>query len=91
MPDLATVVTGGYNCIADDSGTPLPVIVTENTFFGYPIPNGWQTVGQTLASAQTTSHTYACVNNSSGTVKIVSSCTLGTTPAPVTTTTRAPT
>jgi hypothetical protein len=78
------VVTGGYSCSCNAGADLLPVIVEENTFFGGfvggPFPTGWQTVGQTLAS--TVGHTFACVNNSSGEVKIVSSCTVGTDASP---------
>ena len=78
------VVTGGYSCSYNSGANLLPVIVSVNTFFGGfvggPFPNGWQTIGQTLQSAE--SHTYACVNNSSGTPKIVASCTVGTNASP---------
>jgi len=77
-----TVVTGGYNCVYGPNSDPLPVIVSTNTFFGYPIPNGWQTIGQTLESASAAGHTYACVNNSSGTVKVVPGCMVGTNSSP---------
>lgn len=76
------IVTGGYSCSYNAGANLLPVIVSVNTFFGYPVANGWQTIGQTLASAQTTGHTYACVNSSSGTVKIVASCTVGSNASP---------
>jgi hypothetical protein len=78
------VVTGGYSCSCNAGADLLPVIVEENTFFGGfvggPFPTGWQTVGQTLGSA--VGHTFACVNNSSGEVKIVASCTVGTSASP---------
>ena len=78
------VVTGGYSCSCNLGANLLPVIVEENTFFGGfvggPFPNGWQTVGQTLGSA--VGHTFACVNKSSGEVKIVASCTVGTNASP---------
>lgn len=76
------VITGGYSCSYNSGANLLPVIVSVNTFFGFPIPNGWQTIGQTLESAQTTGHTFACVNTSSGEVKIVPSCTVGTNASP---------
>jgi hypothetical protein len=78
------VVTGGYSCSCNSGADLLPVIVEENTFdFGFvggPFPIGWQTIGQTLASA--IGHTFACVNKSSGGVKIVPSCTVGTNASP---------
>jgi hypothetical protein len=78
------VVTGGYSCSCNRGADVLPVIVSENTFFGGfvggPFPTGWQTVGRTLQSA--IGHTFACVNNSSGEVKIVASCTVGTNASP---------
>jgi hypothetical protein len=77
-----TVVTGGYSCSYNSGANLLPVIVSVNTFFGYPTPNGWQTIGQTLASADVTNHTFACVNKSSGEVKIVAKCTVGTNATP---------
>jgi hypothetical protein len=70
------IVTGGYACSCNLGADVAPVIVEENTLFG----NGWQTVGQTLDS--TTSHTFACVNTSSGEVKIVASCTVGSNASP---------
>ena len=80
------VVTGGYSCSYNSGANLLPVIVSVNTFFGGyvggPFPTGWQTIGQTLASADVNSHTYACVNISSGEVKIVASCTVGTNASP---------
>jgi len=78
-PADETVVTGGYSCSYDSGANLLPVIVSVNTFYG---TNGWQTIGQTLESASVNAHTYACVNNSSGTVKIVPSCTVGTNASP---------
>jgi hypothetical protein len=72
--------TGGYSCSCNRGADLLPVIVEVNTVFGFPTPNGWQTIGQTLAS--TAGHTFACVNNSSGGVKIVPSCTVGTNASP---------
>ena len=78
------VVTGGYSCSCNAGEDLLPVIVEENTFFGGfvggPFPTGWQTAGQTSASA--VSHTFACVNKSSGEVKIVASCTVGSNASP---------
>ncbi len=78
------VVTGGYSCSCNSGADLLPVIVEENTFFGGfvggPFPTGWQTIGRTLES--TIGHTFACVNNSSGEVKIVASCTVGTNASP---------
>jgi hypothetical protein len=78
------VITGGYSCSCNQGANLLPVIVDVNTFFGGfvggPLPNGWQTIGQTLASAS--GHTFACVNNSSGGLKIVPSCTVGTNASP---------
>jgi hypothetical protein len=79
------VVTGGYSCSCNKGADLLPVIVDVNTFFGGfvggPVPNGWQTIGQTLASASS-GHTFACVNMSSGGLKIVPSCTVGTNASP---------
>jgi hypothetical protein len=79
------VITGGYSCSCNAGADLLPVIVEENTFFGGfvggPFPTGWQTAGQTLAST-VVSHTFACVNNSSGEVKIVASCTVGSKASP---------
>jgi len=84
MGDFA--VTGGYSCSYNSGANLLPVIVSVNTFFGGyvggPFPNGWQTIGQTLSSADVTNHTYACVNKSSGEVKIVAQCTVGTNASP---------
>jgi len=80
------VVTGGYSCSCNMGADLLPVTVEVNTFFGGfiggPFPNGWQTIGQTLASAVGHSDTFACVNKSSGEVKIVRSCTVGTNASP---------
>jgi hypothetical protein len=80
------VVTGGYSCSYNAGANLLPVIVSVNTFFGGfvggPFPTGWQTIGQTLASADVVGHTFACVNKSSGEVKIVAQCTVGTNAAP---------
>ena len=80
----SVVVTGGYSCSCNSGADLLPVVVEENTFFGGfvggPFPTGWQTVGQTLGSA--IGHTFACVNSSSGEVKIVPSCTVGTNASP---------
>jgi len=70
------IVTGGYECSCNLAADLAPVIVEENTFFG----NGWQTAGQTLDS--TTAHIFACVNTSSGEVKIVASCTVGSNASP---------
>ena len=39
-PIRQTVITGGYNCVYGPNSDPLPVIVSTNTFFGYPTPNG---------------------------------------------------
>jgi hypothetical protein len=75
-----TVLTGGYSCSCNRGADLLPVIVDVNTFFGFPTPNGWQTIGRTLESA--VGHTFACVNNSSGEVKIVASCAVGTNASP---------
>jgi hypothetical protein len=69
-------VSGGYSCSCNLGADLLPVIVEENTFFG----DGWQTIGRTLESA--TGHTFACVNQSSGEVKIVPKCTVGTNASP---------
>lgn len=81
-----SVLTGGYSCSYNGGENVLPVIVSVNTFFGGyvggPFPTGWQTIGQTLESANVTGHTYACENNSSGTVRIVPSCTVGTNGSP---------
>lgn len=78
------VITGGYSCSCNQGANLLPVIVDVNTFFGGyvggPVPNGWQTIGQTLAS--TSGQTFACVNSSSGEVKIVPSCTVGSNASP---------
>lgn len=82
--DGGVVVTGGYSCSCNSGANLLPVIVEVNTFdFGFvggPFPIGWQTIGQTLSSA--VGHTFACVNNSSGEVKIVPSCSVGTNASP---------
>src|SRR5208282_3543821 len=82
----SVVATGGYSCSYNSGANLLPVIVSVNTFYGGyvggPFPTGWQTIGQTLSSAETINHTYACVNNSSGEVKIVPLCTLGTNASP---------
>jgi len=80
-----SVVTGGYSCSCNAGADLLPVIVDVNTFFGgYPggptFPNGWQTIGRTLSSS--VGHTYACVNQSSGEVKVVPKCTVGTNASP---------
>jgi len=83
-PDPFVVVTGGYSCSCNSGADLLPVLVDVNTFFGGfvggPIPNGWQTIGRTLSSS--VGHTYACVNKSSGEVKVVQSCTVGTNSSP---------
>jgi hypothetical protein len=71
-----SIVTGGYACSCNLGGDLAPVIVEENTLFG----NGWQTAGRTSDSA--TGHTFACVNTSSGEVKIVASCTVGSNASP---------
>ena len=80
------VVTGGYSCSCNLGANLLPVTVEVNTFFGGfvggPFPTGWQTIGQTLASAVGHSDTFACVNNSSGGIKIVPSCTVGSNASP---------
>jgi len=85
-PMGSVVVTGGYSCSYNSGANLLPVIVSVNTFFGGfvggPFPNGWQTIGQTLSSADVTNHTYACVNKSSGEAKIVAQCTVGTNASP---------
>jgi hypothetical protein len=78
------VVTGGYSCSCNEGANLLPVTVDVNSFFGGfvggPFPTGWQTIGQTLASSF--GHTFACVNQSSGEVKIVPSCSVGTNASP---------
>ena len=83
-PGPQLVVTGGYSCSCNQGADLLPVIVDVNTFFGGyvggPFPNGWQTIGRTLSSSL--GHTYACVNKSSGEVKVVPSCTVGTNKSP---------
>jgi hypothetical protein len=79
-PINSVLLSGGYSCSCNKGADLLPVIVDVNTFLGYPTPNGWQTIGQTLESA--IGHTFACVNNSSGEVKIVDSCTVGTNARP---------
>lgn len=79
------IITGGYSCSCNLGAVLLPVTVEVNTFFGtnrYFAPTGWQTIGQTLASAVGHSDTFACVNNSSGEIKIVPSCTVGTNKSP---------
>lgn len=77
-PAGTTVVTGGYTCSCNQGQDELPVIVENNRLRFNGV--GWETVGQTLASA--IGHTFACVNKSSGEVKIVPSCTVGTNASP---------
>jgi len=83
-PTPQLVVTGGYSCSCNQGADLLPVVVDVNTFFGGyvggPFPTGWQTIGRTLSSSL--GHTYACVNKSSGEVKVVPSCTVGTNKSP---------
>jgi hypothetical protein len=61
-PTGDVVVTGGYSC--GDSAAPsglLEVAVSVNTFFGFPNPTGWQTIGQSL-STSTTGTCEVCVS-----------------------------
>lgn len=42
------VVSRGYSCSYNLGANLLNVLVQENTFFGYPAPTGWQTVGTSI-------------------------------------------
>ena len=65
-PTGDVVVTGGYSCgdSAAASGL-LQVAVSVNTFFGFPNPTGWQTIGQNL-SASATGTCEVCVSCAPG-------------------------
>jgi hypothetical protein len=65
-PAGGIIVTGGYSCSDTTVAGLLPVLVSEDTFNGYPSPTGWVVVGTNTSSTD------------AGTCTVCGTCTIGT-------------